>query len=172
MRPVEDGTPDVTERLRRLADSYARQLREHLGANLVSVALYGSVARGEARPDSDVDLLVICDELPEGRFARLRRLEAAGATLDGELARLRAEVIDTRFAVIVRTRCEAEHTIPLYLDMVEDARLLYDRDAFFARVLERLRAKLVALGAERRRRGRTRYWILKRDFSPGEVIEL
>ena len=169
---MEHGTTDVTEKLRRIADSYAHHLREHLGPNLVSVALYGSVARGEARHDSDVDLLVICDELPEGRFARLRRLEAARCALDGEVARLRAEGIDTRFAVIVRTRSEAEHTVPLYLDMVEDARLLYDRDAFFAGVLERLRAKLVALGAERRRRGRTRYWILKRDFTPGEVIEL
>ena len=172
MRRVGDGRPDVTERLRRVADAYAGHLREQLGDNLVSVALYGSVARGEARPGSDVDLLVICDELPEGRFARLRRLEAARAALDDDLARLRTEGIDTRLAVIVRTRDEAEHTVPLYLDMVEDARLLYDRGAFFANVLDHLRAKLVALGAERRRRGHTRYWILKRDFTPGEVIEL
>ena len=172
MPRVEDGRSDVTGRLRRVADAYAGHLRERLGDNLVSVALFGSVARGEARPDSDVDLLVICDELPEGRFGRLRRLEAARAALDGDLARLRTEGIDTRLAVVVRTRAEAEHTVPLYLDMVEDARLLYDRGAFFANVLERLRAKLRALGAERRRRGRARYWILKRDFVPGEVIEL
>ena len=163
---------DVTGSLRRAAESYVRSLRPHLGDNLVSVVLYGSVARGEARHDSDIDLLVICEDLPEGRFARLRRLEAVERRLDEELARLRAEGIDTRFAVIVRTRREAEHTIPLYLDMVEDARLLYDREAFFAGVLQRLRARLVALGAERRHRGRTRYWILKRDFTPGEVIEL
>jgi hypothetical protein len=169
---VEPGTTEVTETLRRTAESYARLLREHLGGNLVSVVLYGSVARGEARHDSDVDIFVMCDEMPEGRFARLRRLEGAEAALDGELARLRAEGIDTRFAVIARTRCEAEHTIPLYLDMVEDARLLYDRDAFFAGILERLRAKLAALGAERCRRGQTRYRILKRDFAPGEIIEL
>jgi predicted nucleotidyltransferase len=169
---VERRVTDVTDSLRRVAESYARHLRRHLGDNLVSVVLYGSVARGEARQDSDVDLLVICEDLPEGRFARLRRLEAAERGLDEELAPLRAKGIDTRLAVIVRTRREAEHTIPLYLDMIEDARLLYDRDAFFAGVLQRLRARLVALGAERRRRGRTRYWILKRDFTPGEVIEL
>jgi hypothetical protein len=47
---------------------------------------------------------VICEELPEGRFARLRRLEAAERGLDEELARLRAKGIATRFAIIVRTR--------------------------------------------------------------------
>jgi predicted nucleotidyltransferase len=169
---VEHRGTDVTASLHRVAESYARFLRQHLGGNLVSVVLYGSVGRGEARHDSDVDLLVICDDLPEGRFARLRCLDAAERGLDEELAQLRAKGIETRFAVIVRTRREAERTIPLYLDMTEDAQVLYDRDAFFAGVLQGLRARLVALGAERRRRGRTRYWILKRDFTPGEVIEL
>ena len=56
--------------------------------------------------------------------------------------------------------------------MVEDAVLLYDRDGFFASVLARLRKRLRAMGAERRRLGRIAYWDLKPDFRPGEVIEL
>jgi hypothetical protein len=39
-------------------------------------------------------------------------------------------------------------------------------------VLARLRGSLGRLGAERRRRGRVRYWVLKREFTPGEVFEL
>ena len=73
---------------------------------------------------------------------------------------------------LLKTRQEALRVVPLYLDMVEDAGLLVDRGAFFAEVLTGLRARLAALGAERRRRGRIRYWILKRDFRPGESIEL
>ncbi|MGH7340330.1 MAG: nucleotidyltransferase domain-containing protein [Candidatus Rokuibacteriota bacterium] len=169
---MQHGVSGVSERLRTAADSYARSLGRRLGDNLVSVVLYGSVARGEARDGSDIDLLVVCDDLPDGRFARLRRLEGAEHDLDPELARLRADGIDTRLAVIARTRSEAERTVPLYLDMVEDARLLFDREGFFAAILDRLRARLVALGAQRRRLGRARYWILKRDFVPGEVVEL
>jgi len=83
-----------------------------------------------------------------------------------------ADGIDTRVVPVVKTRQEAARVVPLYLDMVEDACLLVDRGGFFAAVLARLGARLAALGAERRRRGRVRYWILKRDFQPGESIEL
>jgi len=38
---------------------YARELRSRLRAPLVSLVLFGSVARGEERPTSDVDLIVI-----------------------------------------------------------------------------------------------------------------
>jgi predicted nucleotidyltransferase len=158
--------------LRAAAEAYARLLQAALQDNLVAVVLFGSVARGEATADSDIDLLVVCEALPPGRFARLALLEPADAGFEDELVRLRAAGLDTRVVPLLKTRQEAVRVVPLYLDMVEDARLLVDRDGFFSEVLARLRARLAALGAERRRRGRTRYWILKRDFRPGESIEL
>ncbi len=151
---------------------YARLLEEELKENLVAVILFGSVARGEATADSDIDLLVVCETLPTGRFARLGLLERTDARFEEERLRLRANGIDTRVVPLLKTRQEATRVVPLYLDMVEDACLLVDRGGFFAEVLARLRARLAALGAERRRRGRLRYWILKRDFQPGETIEL
>jgi len=41
-----------------LAREYARRLKERLGDNLLSVTLYGSRARGDAREGSDFDLIV------------------------------------------------------------------------------------------------------------------
>ncbi len=43
----------------RLARTIARELREREGSNLVAVGVYGSVARGEDRAFSDLDLLVV-----------------------------------------------------------------------------------------------------------------
>jgi hypothetical protein len=163
---------EIARMLTDVAERYARALQDVLGDNLITVALYGSVARGEPSPGSDIDLFVVCEALPGGRFARLRHLEAAEQSVTADIAGLRGHGIETRLSVIVRTRAEAQRTVPLYLDMVEDARLLCDRGGFFTAVLARLRARLRELGAERRQRGRVRYWILKRDFTPGEIIEL
>jgi len=157
--------------LRRLADRYASLLMATLGG-LVSVVLFGSVARGDATANSDIDLLIIANELPPGQFARKRLLAAADAAFERDLAEAERGGVDTRLARIVRTPAEAARVIPLYLDMTEDARLLYDRDAFFTGVLDRVRGSLKRLGARRIRQGKTWYWDLKPDFKPGDVIEI
>jgi predicted nucleotidyltransferase len=56
--------------LRRIAD----RLRAELGAT--RVLLYGSVARGEATLDSDIDLLVIAPSSEKG-YQRMARARAA-----------------------------------------------------------------------------------------------
>ncbi len=154
------------------AERYSALLQEALGGRLVSVVLFGSAARGEATADSDLDLLIVCEDLPAGRFARLRCLEAADRRFEPELEALRVAGIRTRLSRVVKTPEEAQRIVPLYLDLVEDARLLYDRGGFFADILSRVRASLQRLGAERRERGRIRYWVLKPHLAPGEIVEL
>lgn len=164
--------PDLNHALRAAAERYADLLRDALGERLVSVVLFGSVARGEARPDSDIDLLVVAEDLPEGRFARLRLLELVDRAFAPELGQLRAAGLTPRVAPLLKSREEAGRIVPLYLDLVEDGRLLFDRDGFFRSVLDRLAASMRRLGSERRVRGRVRYWVLKPDLKPGEVFEL
>ena len=48
-------TPELMDLLGELRD----ELRRELGDNLMRVTLYGSQARGDALPDSDVDVLVV-----------------------------------------------------------------------------------------------------------------
>jgi predicted nucleotidyltransferase len=58
-------------------DQIIRQCKETLakqyGRRLKGVILYGSMARGQAAPDSDIDLLVLL-EAPLDYFAELHRL--------------------------------------------------------------------------------------------------
>lgn len=165
-------TGEAVQELRRLAERYCALLRAELGDRLVSVVLYGSAARGDATTMSDIDLLIVVDGLPRGQFARKQLLENADRALEPELMGAASKGIETRLARIVRTPAEAARPIPLYLDMTEDAVLLYDRDGFFASVLDRVRASLRRLGARRIPTGKTWYWDLKPDFKPGDVIEI
>jgi hypothetical protein len=56
--------------------------------------------------------------------------------------------------------------------MTEEAIFLFDRDGFFADILDKLRCRLWELGAQRKQFGTIRSWDLKPDFKIGEVIEL
>jgi len=152
-------TPSAAKRA--LAERFAALLAERLGDRLVSVALYGSVARGEARPSSDIDLFVVATGLPRGRFAR----QDVWDDLDLALG-------EPGLSVVLHTPEEAARTRPLYLDMTEDAILLVDREGFFAAVLDRLRRRMRELGSVRHRQGRLRYWELAPGHRPGEDIEL
>lgn len=49
--------------VRQALESYRGSLREAFGGRLERLVLFGSVARGEARWDSDVDVLVVLDRV-------------------------------------------------------------------------------------------------------------
>lgn len=51
--------PQLSATERAVLKRFAAQAQEVLGDNLGSIILFGSRARGDARPDSDVDLLLI-----------------------------------------------------------------------------------------------------------------
>lgn len=155
-----------------LAQRVADACRAQFGERLVSVAVFGSVGRRTPRPDSDVDLLVVLDDLPHGRFARQEVFEPVEQAVAPFVASLRQRGIEAELSPILKTRAEVEAGSPLFLDMVEDARILYDPGGFLTARLERLRKRLGELGARRIRYGGAWYWDLKPDYRPGEVLEL
>jgi predicted nucleotidyltransferase len=56
----------------RVALAATQQLRHSYGDRLVDVVLFGSWVRGEAHEESDVDLLVVLDQLEDRAFERNR----------------------------------------------------------------------------------------------------
>lgn len=167
-------TGDSQDRLDTLAlvEAYKKELVEYFGSRLVSVILYGSLARGEFSADSDIDLLVIAEDLP-GRYRERTEILSQIET------RLEPMILDfyragrfTEFLVIIKSLEEAVRFTPLYLDMVEDAVFLHDRDDFFRQVLNRLKERLNFYGARRIKQGKVRYWELKPDYKWGDVISL
>jgi len=163
--------PKARSRHMRAAHGFVDILKQKLGDDLVSVVLFGSVAKGEARVDSDIDLLVIARNLPRSQLARTDIVIEAEERLFDAMGKGRTPGDRPMIAAIMRTPEEASSPVPLYLDMVDEAVLLFDRGRFFANVLSRLRDRLRSLGARRVVLGNVRYWDLKPDYSPGDVIE-
>lgn len=56
-------TPLVNPALTATLDEFRRQLSEHFGPRLVGLTLFGSHARGEAGPESDIDVAVVLDRI-------------------------------------------------------------------------------------------------------------
>ncbi|HXF69984.1 MAG TPA: nucleotidyltransferase domain-containing protein [Thermoflexus sp.] len=162
----------LNRRLQDLARAYVEALQRSLGERLVAAALFGSVARGEATLTSDVDLLVVVEGLPRHRFERYACLEAADRAVEPQVQALWQQGVQVEISVILKTPEEASRITPLYLDLTEDAWILYEREPLLSAILERLRQRLRALGAQRKRQGSILYWDLKPDFRPGEVIQL
>lgn len=91
-----------------------------LTETVASVVLFGSAARGEARPDSDLDLLVLVEDRS--------RTEAAGAFLGAVSDRLRSRYGGRASALVLsipEARRRLEDGDPLLRDVVRDGRTLF-----------------------------------------------
>jgi predicted nucleotidyltransferase len=162
----------LLERYDRLLERVLAELQEQYGGRLVSVAVFGSVGRQTQREDSDVDLLIVARDLPQGRFARVDEFMPVETRLGDALRIGPPDQPPVMLAPVFKTPEEVQRGSPLFLDMVEDARILHDPDQFFTAYLERFRARLRELGARRIWLGNAWYWDLKPDLKPGEVFSL
>jgi predicted nucleotidyltransferase len=168
--PSERGL--TYERCRDLLERFRVLLEEALGAELVALALFGSVARGEGGPTSDLDLLVVHRGHPEAMldgFARvLQRLRGSA-----EYLRLQAEGFLADPAPVFFTADQLATRPWLLLDILDHGIVLFDHDGTLQAELDRMRGRLRALGARKVvLPDGTWYWDLKPDWKPGEVIEL
>ena len=139
-----------------------------LGERLISLVLFGSVARGRARDSSDIDLVVIAEGFPSSLRDRRRPLLALWET-----ARAARGLPAMTWNLVTKSREEASYHTPLYLDIVEDGVLILDREGFFEKILHEMRQRMRALGSRRiYLDDGTWYWNLKPDFHFGEVVEI
>lgn len=162
----------INEQFKALLARLLTACRGHYGSRLVSLAVFGSVGRGTPRPDSDLDILLVVDDLPQGRLARVTEFGPVETALAADLAAARAAGLHPELSPIFKTPVEVKQGSLLFLDMIDDARLLYDRDGFLQGALNRFKARLDRLGARRIWRGNAWYWDLKPDYEIGEVFEL
>lgn len=168
------GCAWLQQEYRTLADEYVRATSEFFGDRLVSICFFGSVARGEARADSDIDVLVVATELPRDVGLRIRETAGIHETLrrSGEYRKLREQGRSAFMSDLFLSPDEAKAHPPILLDLTDDAFIAYDRNGFLKGVLQDMKQRLRDLGARKIKARKGYYWILKPDARPDEVIEI
>jgi predicted nucleotidyltransferase len=74
---------------------------------LVTLAVFGSVGRDTPRPDSDIDMLVVAEDLPGGRMKRVAEFEEVEQKLTPLLNKMREQHgIDTSLSPVFKMRSE------------------------------------------------------------------
>jgi predicted nucleotidyltransferase len=140
---------------------------------ITSLALYGTVARGTARENSDIDMLIVSNDFSGSVGRRVDLLLQVEKGLEDELSWLRRHRIYTGFSFYPLTEEEASRKPLLFLDMTEDAIIFYDKDRFLEKVLTELKAELLRIGARRVFIGDEKwYWDLKPGYRFEEEITL
>jgi len=157
-----------------LINDFLARCRQNFGNHLKAAALYGSVARGTSRPNSDIDLLLVFDALPKDRGTRIDMIfpliqqseESSAAQNLGERGFYPA------ISPFLYTVEEIERTQPILLDITEDGIVLFDSGILESK-LKNLRKRLKELGAKRViEDDGSMFWDLKPDWRPGEEIEI
>jgi len=142
------------------------------GERMVSFCLYGSVARGTINNSSDIDFLIVAEDLPDRRLNRIDEFEKVKNKIQQLIKDAWKNEVYIELSPIIKTPAEVRIGSLLFLDMLEDGKILFDRDNFLQNYFDEFRAHLKKLGAHRVVRGETWHWILKEPYTPGEVFEV
>ncbi len=126
-------------------------LASHFSDRLKLIVLFGSRSRGEARPDSDHDIFVVIEGLPQDPLARQREVMTP---LLPELLRL-----PERLSVVAKTPQELLGDLTsLVVDVCVDGVALYGH-TYFETLQSKVLKALHEAGLQRRRVGGTWMWM-------------
>ncbi|HID62377.1 MAG TPA: nucleotidyltransferase domain-containing protein [Anaerolineae bacterium] len=140
-----------------LKQELTKRYIEALSSNLVALAFFGSWARGEEKEWSDVDVLLVAEELPDDPFERRWLVQEPVLGLS-----------ERSISVLARTVEEfSEDVSPLHLDLGLDAIVFHDPRGFLAQRLKRVRELIEEAGLVREREASGFAWRWKHAPPPG-----
>lgn len=162
----------LTETYNEIVQKLLRECVDHYGERLISFCLYGSVARGTMNYCSDIDFLIVAEPVPDGRMPRVREFDIVEKKMSDEVQRARKLGVYVEFSPIIKTPSEVKQGSLLFLDMLEEGRILFDRNDFLKDYFAQWKLHLQELGARRVQRGEAWYWILKEPYTVGEEFDI
>lgn len=119
---LESAFPEIDRIREKSLEAFVRKLIEREGGNLLRVTLFGSVARGDAREDSDTDVFVL---LRKGERASLDDCDrVSDAATDTNLAEGECRTYISAMTYSLKEYQEYSW-MPLFDDIKEEGVVLY-----------------------------------------------
>lgn len=162
------------ERYRNLVLKTVRGIHEHYGNRLVSLDIFGSIARGNANTESDLDVFMIgeFDDPFASRIDELGLVEHSGI-LREELDWLAVQGVHCHISWFALRPEEAKNFRPVYLDLADDSIILIDRGKFLQKILVSVRNLMKRWGSQRVWLNRDKwYWVLKPSVRREEAVKV
>lgn len=119
LRPLFEREAHARERL---LDVLKRELRTRPRSSVVAAAIYGSLARGQERPTSDIDLLVLVSS-PQAKRDVRDALNRAGETVMRTFGNPLAVYVNT----VREARQKARRGLPVFRNLLSQHQLLWGR---------------------------------------------
>ena len=160
--------------IEQLLNRYLEFMKESFGERLLSIAIFGSVARGKARfPGSDIDVLIVMEgveNLSFGQRIKLTNDIEEKLSKTQEFAMFKdAFGMRPNFQEIIFSPDELKAHPPVLLDLTTDSIILYDT-GILAEELAKVKKRLKELGSKKVKIKDSWFWILKPDLRLGESV--
>jgi len=149
-------------KLEKIVDS----LLKVCGEKIVAIALFGSVARGEATETSDVDLFIVVKDFPKDLERRRKLHDAAyrGLPRGGDVT-----IVDIDERELFTQNLEVT---PLLLNIAWDSKILYDPRGKLTKLLTNIRGAVERAGLDRYRTPDGKYGWKPKEPKPLKEIEV
>ena len=160
------------ENYKKFLNILIEMLKNKANDGLLSVVLYGSVARGKAKPESDIDLLILYEKekIDLNKIFPKIIIEARETN---EYKKLWENGIYAEVSPYLVTIEELKENPLILLDIMEEGIVLFDKDECFKSLMEKFKEKIKELGSRKVfLPDGSYYWELKPDWKPGEIVEI
>ena len=162
MGKARDTDPMLRELLKGLSEA-AEELSNVLGEEFVGMALFGSHARSEARPDSDVDVLVVLRSI-KGVEVRSKIYNIVSRHV-----RRAVTLVDLRLSDVSGKVLELT---PLLLNVLNDAVIVYDREGVLKLLIDKCKELIRKGNLVRYRTPNGKYGWKRADNRPLGTVEV
>lgn len=159
----------IREKFDELISLIFEKAKEYYKENLISFVVFGSCGRGTPTNESDIDILIVLNEIKLNRLKRMEEFyQNIEKKIEDKIKNLKNYSIDTFISPIIRSKDEVLYGSPLYIEMLRGVKIVFDKDNFFSNYLKNLNEKLKEL----KYINKNGYWVYKERVNKQEGVEI